>query len=279
LCFDDFRICARVWERTADMDGAHRDADAKHRDRAAAVTEHDGEVHVSARGAGLSAAVLVEVFARFCDAEFHADWDATVARYGDDATAALLPRTDAQRRFDALVAIFETAVAAPPGSVRAEPLVNLVFDAHTFNDLFGRPVDRDPANLVDPARRRAETVDGVQVPPGDIVAAVWWGQIRRVVIDAAGVAIDMGRTRRLFTGAARDAVLLQSRRCLWPGCRLPAGRCQADHLTDCGRHGPTNQDNGAPLCQRHNRHKNHGYTIHRDPDGTLHIHRPDGTRM
>lgn len=29
--------------------------------------------------------------------------------------------------------------------------------------------------------------------------------MRRVVIDSAGVVVDMGRKRRLFTGAARDA--------------------------------------------------------------------------
>jgi hypothetical protein len=32
-----------------------------------------------------------------------------------------------------------------------------------------------------------------------------WEHIRRVVRDASGVVIDMGRRSRLFTGAARQA--------------------------------------------------------------------------
>ena len=52
-----------------------------------------------------------EIFSKFCEAEFRADWDATIASHGDKACAALMPRTAPQRRADALVAIFEAAAA------------------------------------------------------------------------------------------------------------------------------------------------------------------------
>ena len=54
---------------------------------------------------------MAEIFERFCDAEFSADWDQTLARFGDAACYSLMPRSDAQRRFDALYAIFERAAA------------------------------------------------------------------------------------------------------------------------------------------------------------------------
>ena len=106
-----------------------------------------------------------------------------------------------------------------------------------------------------------------------------WGQVRRVVVDSAGVVINMGRRRRLFTGNAREAILLQSSRCVVAGCATPIHRCQADHLTEWGRHGPTDGANGAPVCGRHNRLKNSGYRVHRDDQGFWHTYRPDGTEI
>jgi len=91
------------------------------------------------------------------------------------------------------------------------------------------------------------------------MAAMLWGQVRRVVVDSAGVVINMGRRQRLFRGNAREAVLLQSSRCVVAGCATPIRRCEADHLTEWGRHGHTDGPNGAPVCGRHNRLKNSGY--------------------
>jgi hypothetical protein len=74
--------------------------------------------------------------------------------------------------------------------------------------------------------------------------------------------------------------MLASRRCLWPGCLVDAGRCQADHLTEFSDGGPTRSDNGGPLCGRHNRWKStHGYRAWRDPNGHWHTLRPDGTEI
>ena len=83
-------------------------------------------------GVGLAqGAVMSEIFERFCDAEFTADWDHTVARHGDAACYSLMPRSDTQRRFDALYAIFERAASVEPGAKSAIPLVNLSIDFHT----------------------------------------------------------------------------------------------------------------------------------------------------
>ena len=111
------------------------------------------------------------------------------------------------------------------------------------------------------------------------------GHLRRVVINAAGVVIDKSRKQRFFTGTTRLAVQLADNECLWPGCHVPVSACQIDHTIgwspNLGRAGggQTNPDNGGPTCGRHNRLKETGYTAWRDPTGTWHTNRPDGTEI
>ncbi len=109
------------------------------------------------------------------------------------------------------------------------------------------------------------------------MAAVGW--IRRRVIDANGVTTDLGRRRRCFTGAAREALHLGEHRCAWNGCTISAAFTEADHTDDFRRGGATAPDNGGLLCPHHNRYKNHGYRLTRHPNGSWTTHRPDGTRL
>jgi hypothetical protein len=113
LSFEDFRLCVRRWELLADVDGTHRDAETVVERRTATVVELDGVLHLNARGGAVHAASMIEIFGRFCDAEFAADWAWVRERFGADATHAQMPRSDAQRRFDALFAIFGAAAVAP----------------------------------------------------------------------------------------------------------------------------------------------------------------------
>ncbi len=226
---------------------------------------------------------MVEVFQRFCDAEFATDAAWVRDHFGDNAPRGLMPRSDAQRRFDALLAIFEAAAVAPADGQAPEPVVNIVVDQVTFESHLARrrlipwPADLPDISVVD---RRCETTGGILLDPDDVIAAAMAGHVRRVVFDSAGVVIDMGRRRRLFAGAAREAVLLQSGRCIWPGCCLPSGRCQADHSEEWVAHdGATRPGNGSPLCGRHNRWKNRGFRTRRDDNGHWHTYRPDGTEI
>jgi hypothetical protein len=102
--------------------------------------------------------VIEEIFARFCEAEFHADWDAGVAQWGDRMVSNMLERTDAQRRFDALLAVFTSAAAS--GAVgQFDPLVNLNLDQTTFEYHPAKLAGTNPAPL-DPAtvdQRRCQT--------------------------------------------------------------------------------------------------------------------------
>ncbi len=178
------------------------------------------------------------------------------------------------------------------GSGQPATTTNIVIDDVTFarwvRKLSGAAVEPD-----DPWRPgyRCSTVDGVRLEPGEAVAAALLGDIRRIVTDAKGVVIDMGRRNRLFTGHARLAAQIPDQSCIWPGCDVQTSRCQIDHTTpwspdpagDSGSSdssgGCTCPANGAPLCGRHNRHKQHGYQTRRDPGGAWHTYRPDGTRI
>jgi hypothetical protein len=93
LEFDDLRAVVRRWVELADMDGAHRDAAAAHRNRNLSMSVRDGVLHLAGNGTGLQAAVVKTVWERYVDAEWETDWAWTVATYGDDATPALMPRT------------------------------------------------------------------------------------------------------------------------------------------------------------------------------------------
>jgi hypothetical protein len=125
--------------------------------------------------------------------------------------------------------------------------------------------------------QRCETDRGELLHPADVLAMLWIGQMRRIVLREDGVVVDAGRRRRLFTGEMRRLVLLSAIRCIWPGCDLPASVCDADHSHPFGEGGHTCTDNGGPACSRHNWLKQAGYTTTRNADGTWTIRRPDGT--
>jgi hypothetical protein len=166
----------------------------------------------------------------------------------------------------------EPAPASEPGE-RSEP------DAEGEGPSEGGD-EREGASA--PARGtgfRCETPDGHPVDPTEAFANALTGRVRRAVVGWDGVVIDHSGHHKLFTGALRAAVLMSRTTCYWPGCNQPVSRCQADHLEPRRSGGRTNPGNGAPCCGRHNRLKEHGFTVRRDDHGRIHVHRPDGTEI
>ena len=282
LEFVDFRTVAKRWEQLADADGAHRDHELTHQHRNATLTQAGNGYAWSTSHGAIQGTTMQSIFTAFCDAEFLTDWEITKAQYGDAACPALMPRTDRQRRADALVAIFDTAVTANGTGKLADPVVNLVMDNDQFEQYLreqidGTPVQIDPASVLD---RRCETIDGVPVDPRQAVALAIVGQVRRIVVNSAGVVTDAGRLRRLFNGPLREALIALSPRCMWLGCTIRAVLSQIDHLQPHSNGGFTDAANGAIACQHPNlfKHKNR-YTARRQPDSTWQLTRPDGTHL
>ncbi|MDQ3474791.1 MAG: HNH endonuclease [Actinomycetota bacterium] len=73
------------------------------------------------------------------------------------------------------------------------------------------------------------------------------------VLNGHGQPIDLGRERRLYTGAARTAVEIRDGGCVWPGCARPASWCQIHHLIPWSEGGRTDQTNGGMFCWHHHR--------------------------
>jgi hypothetical protein len=309
-CYDDFVIALRRFEMLADADGAHRDRHEQIDGRNVTVTTVGGELHLDASGGDpLVNDELQAIFRRFCENEFRKDAAARRAEHGDDASGKPLARTHQQRSYDAFVDMLRRANAHLDADADAPAahatLTNIVVDQRTMalvlvdaglaptTTLTGDPIDPFTgmaahttgdllADLVaDPdafARMRCETADGTPLHPHDVLRATLAGHTRRVVVDAQGVVIDMGRKSRLFTGAAREAAKLLVRRCDHAGCDLPEDFCEVDHVTEWADLGTTDQGNAGVECGHHNREKHRRkLTRRRSVHGQRYTIRADGS--
>ena len=277
LQYEEFKAKALRWESLADPQGAADKVTRTNERRHALMNGRDqGGWALTARFDEIGGAEFNNVFAHYTQAEFEADWAEAVRLLGEgNVTPNDLRRTDLQRRADALVAMARAAAACPPGAMRPVPVLNVEIDYLTFEILM-------KGEQVPESRFRdvvCRTPDGRELDLSEAAGLVFWAEIRRVLLDGAGLVINYGRRRRCFTGAAREAALLSAKGCIWPGCPVPPGRCEVDHARSWQNGGGTDQDNGDPLCRGHNLLKEHGYRVRRDGHGAWHIYHPDGREI
>lgn len=278
LDFDDFVSALMRWLATVDPDGSADAFERAHRERDAKVAAVGEQTFLDAHCANAQGAQIAEVFAAYCDSEFMADWEAAVVQHGEDTDNSKLARTPAQRRADALHAVFIAAGAArQTGGAESTPTVGVVIDAESFEYHLAAAAGGTPVPLDANANHFCRTTTGVAVDPRDAIVAALAGHVRRVVVDSAGVIVNMGRRQRLFTGAVRDAILALQPWCMWTGCH--ARSRQVDHLLPWARGGLTDAANAGGVCGHHNRWRTRGYRTCRGPDGEWHHYRPDGTEI
>jgi hypothetical protein len=287
---DDFADVVKHFVVQADQDGSFADQKFHEDQRTASVRVDDGAVRVHASGGDpLRSVEMKEIFERAVDAEAHKDFETRRAEHGADALVHPMPRSADQRRFDAIYAIFAASVVAPANGKRPVPLVNIVIDPATSLEVLAKYGLIDLSDLdtnsdltgvakVDPTSRRCATSTGVAVHRDVALQAMFVGSVRRVVVDAHDVVIDMGRTQRLFTGKARQAAQLLAVRCGFRGCDVAGEFCDVDHVTPWVDGGETDQANSMPLCGSHDRRK-HRQQLRgrRDRHGRIHLIRPDGS--
>lgn len=283
LFFWQWQVSLRRWLQLADADGVQRSHAKAHEGRHAGVFVVGDEVVFEATGGTLDGVFMREVLDRFADAEWVADCDEAKERLGTDrVSAADLRRTHGQRMFDALVAVFRAACSSPVAMSTVDPLVSIVVDDDTAARVL-RMLAGESVESMSPLRfheHRCETVDGVPLSLEAVGSAMLAGRLRRVLVAPDGLVLDMGRSRRLFSGAAREAVMLMDMRCLWPGCEARTGWCHTDHTIEWAHGGPTAPWNGGRACAHHNLFKTrHRYTTRRDTNGHWHVYRPDGTEI
>ena len=106
--------------------------------------------------------------------------------------------------------------------------------------------------LMPPTVPSAVTDAGVPLSATELAAALCDCAMTRVVMGAAGLPLDVGRTRRAFTPAQRYAVIARDRVCAWNGCSVPPAYGQLHHIAWWHRDGgATDLDNALLLCGFH----------------------------
>ena len=291
LDFEGLRTLVRRWEALADLDGAQRNDDASHDARTASAVAFPAGVGggINMRASGGSTAVAAEleaIFTAFVEREFQRDHTERATRHGTNTPTSELPRTDPQRRFDALCEIFRAAAQAETrpdaGDPIIQPTVNLLIDQYSFETILARHGVCPPPefDLPDLLRRRLETSHGHVVPPDEVLRAALHGVIRRIVVDDRNIPLRAGRTRRLFTGTARRIALLLAGRCGHLGCAIHGEHCDVDHTTEWDDGGSTDIDNAGARCNPQNRWKHRKrLRVHRDHLGRIANQRANGTWM
>jgi Domain of unknown function (DUF222)/HNH endonuclease len=166
-------------------------------------------------------------------------------------------RTAAARRADALIDVCRLALRTGelPATSGQPAQLNVTVDL----DALARQVaigHLDTGALLSPEATRRIACDAGILP---------------VLLDGASVPIDIGRTRRPYTGAARTAVILRDGGCAFPSCERPGRCCHVHHIKFWAHGGRTDRDNGVALCSHHHRliHQNQ-WTVRIGPD-----HRPE----
>ena len=149
------------------------------------------------------------------------------------------PATYEQRRADALVEVCRLALRTgelpATGGEPPQLVVTVPYDVVTRS--LGRGVTDSGAPVTAEQARRLAC-------DARIVPAVLGGQ---------GQVLDLGRSRRLITGALHRALVLRDGGCAFPGCDRPPRWCDAHHIVPWSRGGVTSLDNAVLLCGFHHR--------------------------
>ncbi len=169
-----------------------------------------------------------------------------------------------QRRADALVDLCASALADPDAPVQQgrRPHIQVTMTLHTLLGL-----DDEPAELAGYGPITAHNARRVAAE----------GEWRALLVDDRGALLDYARTTYRPPRALADFVIARDRTCAFPGCNLPAQRCDLDHETPFDAGGSTSAGNLHPLCRHHHRLKHEtGWTMTGTADGSFTWRSPTG---
>lgn len=118
--------------------------------------------------------------------------------------------------------------------------------------------DVDEAALSFP---RVRAQDGPLLPPADLGKLLCGSSVGRLVVSAASVPLNAGRTQRTFKNTLRRAVELRDQHCAWPDCHQVARYCKVHHLDWWDSdHGETDVARGILVCEFHH-HELHTHNL------------------
>ncbi|WP_261569621.1 HNH endonuclease signature motif containing protein [Frankia gtarii] len=164
-------------------------------------------------------------------------------------------RSPARRRADALIDLVNRALsaAAVPETGGVRPHLTVLIDWNT---------------LLASGTIPATTDWGPPLPHSTLARLSCDAEISRVLLDPAGVPLDIGRTTRVVPPQMRRALVARDRGCTFPGCDRPPSWCECHHCTHWAHDGVTALHNLVLICGQHHRQVHHdGWTIVFTDDG------------
>jgi hypothetical protein len=213
-------------------------------------------------------------------------------------------RSMAARRADALVdLVLDSDLLVPAGTkspaVGAEKSTGGSVDS---DGIGSRPGGRESSRRVGSRRRGSQvqirvtvaltTLLGLDQLPGELAGygpipadiareLAAEGTWRRLVTDpVSGALLDYGTTRYRPPPHLAEHVKARDRTCVYPGCRVPAHRCDIDHHVPHSDAGPTSAWNISSLCRSHHRLKHSpGWRVTRLVNGSVAWRTPTGHRL
>ncbi|PRB68666.1 HNH endonuclease signature motif containing protein [Arthrobacter sp. MYb213] len=114
----------------------------------------------------------------------------------------------------------------------------------------------DYEKMLERGKDFAVTSSGFALTVGETRAALCNAGVYPLVLNGKSLPLDLGRTQRLYTKAQGRAIRAAYRGCSYPGCSMPAERCELDHLDAWEKGGNTDicsADLGCPVhhIERH----------------------------
>jgi len=135
------------------------------------------------------------------------------------------------------------------------------------------------------------TLLGLRNDPGELAGygPITAGHLREIAADGewqrfltapdTGALIAIGTDKYRPGPALREFMIGASPTCDFPGCSIPARRCDGEHTLAHDDGGETDEDNVRPRCRRHHRCKTHaGWRVEILPDHRVQWTTPAGTR-
>ncbi len=238
-------------EKRAEKD-LDREERAAHLDRGLSITDDGlGGVRIRGRGSVEDGATLRAALLPFTKPKPTTDPDTGA----DGCEPGADGRDHGARMWDALIQLAEHALNTDlaPASHGARPRVTVTIDADTLHD-----ADDDyPGGSG--GSGFGVTDDGLDLSASAVRRLACDCDLIRVLMDAEGCPLDVGRARRLVTPAIWTALVTRDRHCAFPGCTRPPVMGHAHHIRHWINGGPTSLENLVLLCGHHHR------TIHHTP--------------
>jgi hypothetical protein len=162
------------------------------------------------------------------------------------------------RRADALVAVCSARIARDADQDRATVVIHAQLDG-IERGVGGCEIDGGPV-----------------VHPQTVRRLLCNARVQSVLEDGAGNVLGLGRTSREPSAWMLRQVRYRDRECRFPGCGARRFT-QAHHVVWWRHGGRTDLDNLLLICSFHHRlvHE-HGWSVKRDPDGTVRWFLPGG---